>query len=213
MPPATDEEITRRVNARIPNHPWSGLGWRLLFPSAAIVVVLPALILVLPERFLLSAFITAMLAAFYANHLREKRVIERNYEKGLLWEELYRKSSKPHRFENCRIYHAEDHPADYLYFLAMDDGRFIECISEDVYYGFRDGFPDELLITDAAEGFSVTLQIKQSGTRDLADPIMIHVPRTYKPATLKVYRAISHVPDEIREAINRIEQVGTSNGG
>ena len=184
-----------------------------MFPSAAFFALLLASILVLPERFLLSAFIMAMLAAFYANHLREKRVTERNYEKGLLWEELYRKSSKPHRFENCRIYHAEDHPADYLYFLAMDDGRFIECISEDVYYGFRDGFPDKLLLADNAEGFSVNLQIEQSGTRDLADPVMIHVPRTYEPATLKVYPANSQMPDEIREAINRCGQAAPSNGG
>ncbi|MEM7146914.1 MAG: hypothetical protein AAF591_17420 [Verrucomicrobiota bacterium] len=206
MASITEDEITRRVNALIPDHPWKGLGWKMLFPLVALAVLLPVVLMVFPERYLPLGLVVSGLAAVYANHVRDKRVMERNYEKGLLWEELYRKSRKPHRFENCRVFHAEDHPAGYLYFLAMDDGRLIECISEDVYYGFRDGFPDELTVYDADEGDSVTLPIRQRGTGDLADPEMIRIPEAYEASTLMVYPDIAQAPLEIREAIAASEQ-------
>lgn len=204
--PITDDEISRRVDARIPGHPWSGIGWKLLFPAVAAAALLPFVLLALPENFRPLGYVFTGIAAFYVNHLRDKRVIDRNYERGLLWEELYRKSRNPHRFENCRIYYAQDHPAGYLYIIAMTDGPIIECVSEDVYYGFRDSFPDQLQLDDDSTDDPVTLEIKQSGTRDLADPVVINIAATYRPSALATYSRLENVPEEIRIAINKSEQ-------
>lgn len=206
-----EEEISRRVDAQIPPHPldrlWVKLGLPFAAASAAMIVVFFAL----PDRIWRAGIPFATAAAIMAHLRRDQKVMSRNFERSLLWEELYRKSRKPHKFKNCRIYYAQNHASDYLYLISLDDGRFIECVSEDIYYYFKDGFPDKVTL-EAAASESVTFQIKQSGPRDLADPIIIEVDSDYEPQPLKVYSDRLTLPSELLNGIMRSEQAVTPNG-
>jgi hypothetical protein len=208
-PMVTETEISRRVDTRMPVHPWNGVWYKVGFPLIPALVVL-ASFQALPDQYRRAAYPVAAIAAIAAHYFRDRKVMRRSYERSLLCEELYRKSRKPHKFKNCRIYYAEDHPAEYLYVISLDDGRFIECVSEDLYYCFRDGFPDDLRLEgDDAE--SLTVRIEQSGTRKLADPIIIQVVRDYVPARLREYTNREGLPAELRDAITKSEPISGGN--
>ena len=196
-PQLSEQEITELVDRTVPRHPWAGLG-----PSLVLWLLIAALGTGMFLWLGQTAAIVVLVLSIGFVYLRASRVSHRNFQRNILWEQIYR---APHlqvcTFEFASWYYAEDHALEYLFAVEARDGRWFHVVSEDVYYFVRDGVPSHWAVRVYPKTRQV-VDVTGTGSLGLIEPRRINLSDGKNLHEFGEYRSFEAVPPNLRASVD-----------